>query len=409
MGVAMLPARFSRAMMAFEPFEPHPHLAVALSGGGDSRALALLADEWAKAQGGKVTALIVDHGLRAESPREAADTLLWAFQHCMAAEVLQVHVTPRGNVQQAARQARYEALQSWCAAQGVLHLLVGHHADDAHETGVLRQARRQAGASDMALSACVYWSHMRVLRPLLCFSKTELLDWLRACGEPWLEDPSNTSTRFFRGRLRAGIVASPHITNTPQTRDPSAVLTLLASASGIHPGGFGWLVPSAFAMAEPMVAALALGRLLATVRGHYEAPRYVEVERLAVMMKDSAFSGATLHGCRLLPARAGRIYIIREKSAPLVSLRSGQRLRWDHRFDVMASSEGLSLRALGESGYRTLREEAYPFPPLPVALLQSLPSLWQLDRCRAVPHIEYGQSCANLGVFLEFSPRKPLF
>ncbi len=47
-------------------FEPAPRVAVGLSGGGDSVALLLLLDRWAKGQGGAALALTVDHGLRPE-------------------------------------------------------------------------------------------------------------------------------------------------------------------------------------------------------------------------------------------------------------------------------------------------------------------------------------------------------
>ncbi|MDQ2801858.1 MAG: tRNA lysidine(34) synthetase TilS, partial [Pseudomonadota bacterium] len=51
------------------PFEPRPRLAVAVSGGADSLALALLAASWAGARGGSTLALIADHGLRPEAAR----------------------------------------------------------------------------------------------------------------------------------------------------------------------------------------------------------------------------------------------------------------------------------------------------------------------------------------------------
>src|SRR5690348_12530519 len=66
-------AEFEQLMAPFAPFEAAPHLAVACSGGGDSMALVILADRWVRARGGGVTALIVDHRLRPESAREAAN------------------------------------------------------------------------------------------------------------------------------------------------------------------------------------------------------------------------------------------------------------------------------------------------------------------------------------------------
>jgi len=61
-------------MARLGPFEPSPALAVAVSGGADSLALALLAHAWARTQGGSVLALLVDHGLRAESRAEVCQT-----------------------------------------------------------------------------------------------------------------------------------------------------------------------------------------------------------------------------------------------------------------------------------------------------------------------------------------------
>ncbi|MBT7667187.1 MAG: tRNA lysidine(34) synthetase TilS, partial [Rhodospirillaceae bacterium] len=46
------------------PFEAAPHIAVAVSGGADSMALALLSHDWVRARGGAVLAISVDHGLR---------------------------------------------------------------------------------------------------------------------------------------------------------------------------------------------------------------------------------------------------------------------------------------------------------------------------------------------------------
>src|SRR5690349_17305022 len=54
---------FAALMRPFEPFEGRPRLAVAVSGGRDSLALALLAREWVRTRGGELVALVVDHAL----------------------------------------------------------------------------------------------------------------------------------------------------------------------------------------------------------------------------------------------------------------------------------------------------------------------------------------------------------
>jgi tRNA(Ile)-lysidine synthase len=68
---ALSTAEFETLMRPLGPFEPRPHLAVGVSGGADSMALAHLAAAWVASRGGQIAALVVDHGLRAESRAES--------------------------------------------------------------------------------------------------------------------------------------------------------------------------------------------------------------------------------------------------------------------------------------------------------------------------------------------------
>src|ERR1700722_8360901 len=108
------PAAFAALMSPLGPFESNPALAIAVSGGADSMALCLLADDWARARGGSVTALTVDHGLRPEASAEARRVASWLTPRGIAHRILTWR-PPDGlrNVQAAARTARHERLRSW--------------------------------------------------------------------------------------------------------------------------------------------------------------------------------------------------------------------------------------------------------------------------------------------------------
>ncbi len=204
-------AQFDRLMAAFAPLESSPALAVAVSGGRDSVALALLAHDWAQARGGEITGLIVDHGLRAGSSQEAAATRELLGRHGITAEILRWRgAKPSSGLQEAAREARYRLLFDACRRNGLLHLLVAHHADDQAETVAMRAAR-QSGADGLAgMAALVEQRHVRLLRPLLAIPRARLTATLEARAVPWIEDPSNADSRFERVRLRqAGTLASP--------------------------------------------------------------------------------------------------------------------------------------------------------------------------------------------------------
>ncbi len=181
------------------------HLAVAVSGGADSMALALLARDWAGARGRKLTALTVDHRLRPESADEAAAVAGWMMARGIPHHVLRWRDRPRGNVQAEARRARYGLLENWCAAEGAGALLLAHHLEDQAETVLLRLGRGSGvyGLAGMSAETAPAWPGAPVrARPLLGVPKARLAATLSAAGQSWIEDPSNRNPAFARTRVR---------------------------------------------------------------------------------------------------------------------------------------------------------------------------------------------------------------
>ena len=79
---------FTASLAALAPFESRPFLTVAVSGGPDSLALAILADRWARERGGRVCAVTVDHRLRRESGREIRLLHGWLSARSIRHEIL---------------------------------------------------------------------------------------------------------------------------------------------------------------------------------------------------------------------------------------------------------------------------------------------------------------------------------
>ena len=71
---------FAEAMEAFGPFEPEVQLAVAVSGGADSMALALLADRWARAKGGAPASVLpISPSIKRTASRASSGGNRWAW------------------------------------------------------------------------------------------------------------------------------------------------------------------------------------------------------------------------------------------------------------------------------------------------------------------------------------------
>lgn len=168
---------------------------VGLSGGADSLALTAVA-----AAVRPTTALIVDHGLQAESAAVAERARAQALDlGCVDAQVLPVVVGTTGGPEAAARTARYAALG---AARDGAPVLLAHTLDDQAET-VLLGLGRGSGARSLA--------GMRAhdepwCRPLLGVRRRTTVAACAALGLAAWQDPHNTDPRFTRVRLRTEVL-----------------------------------------------------------------------------------------------------------------------------------------------------------------------------------------------------------
>lgn len=178
-------------------WEENPVVAVGFSGGCDSLALLRLTQAWCSKVGGRLVALHVNHAMRAESHEQAQNLVQWCQDHDVSCVVLKPNNVPRN--QQQARMVRYELLGSWCHANTVHHMLVGHHKNDQCETVAMRCLRGSGvqGLSGMSVVSVTAWG--RLLRPLLELSPD--LWKTRAV----IEDPSNHNPRYERVRVRRAL------------------------------------------------------------------------------------------------------------------------------------------------------------------------------------------------------------
>lgn len=393
---------FDQAMQQLQPFERSPHLAVAVSGGADSMALAVLAWSWAAERGGRTTALIVDHGLRAESAQEAALT-----KSRLGALGIEAHVLvwdgdkPEHGIQAAARRARYRLMDHWCRDHGVLHLLVGHHADDQAETFMMR-VRRGSGPDGLAAMAAVReLSACRVLRPLLGIAKARLIATLRQRGIDWVEDPSNRNPKYARTAIRQSLaereleaaeagIATERFARVRQVLETETA-RWLARFAGLDPCGFARIDRAAFIRAPEEIRLRVLARLSRCIGGGVYGPDIAAVERLLIRLESG--KGATLGGARFHPLTDG-IGIFREvRNLPGVRGLTTGTLKWDRRFLIFVSQDRLVAAPMTIQAWSPEMSAAWPVKERP-DWYRALPMMAQAG----LPHVE------SRGMIMAFRP-----
>lgn len=412
---------FADAMRAFAPFEHAPHLAIGVSGGADSMALAILADRWSRARGGQVIALIVDHGLRDESVDEAALTAARLMAEGVRAEILRWRDDkPMTGIQNAARQARYALLDGWCRRHGVLHLAVAHHADDQAETFMMR-LQRGSGPDGLAAMAPVReLGACRLMRPLLDFPKARLVATLEAAGMGWVEDPSNRNSKYGRTVVRDRLEAEPqkakgfYIATARFARARRALETAtadwLARHAALNPAGYLRFSSDEWRDADEEIRLRVLASAARAIGGKAYPPDVSGLERLKAALQDGR--GATLGRARFDPeSKVIGVYREARNLPEPVALLPGTHI-WDRRFLITSKGgvNGISVRPWGAENAGQPSKNRWPAwcRALPARARAGLPVIVRDGR----PDLPLPEGCGSepekIGVSIRFQPTMTL-
>ncbi|MCK5798658.1 MAG: tRNA lysidine(34) synthetase TilS [Deltaproteobacteria bacterium] len=177
---------------------------VAFSGGPDSLALLDILRLIAREHDLHVMACHVDHGLRGTSGAEAEEARRLGIG--IGVEVVIERIeglsAVEGNLEERAREARYNVLEKVAERVGATWIALGHTAEDQAETLLLRLLR---GAGTRGLGAMAPQRGLFV-RPLLTSRRADLEAHLDRRGLAPLRDPSNADLRFARNRVRSALI-----------------------------------------------------------------------------------------------------------------------------------------------------------------------------------------------------------
>lgn len=408
---SQLPEFFSDTLRDMSPEGPPNRLAVAVSGGSDSMALALLAKEWADQNGISLTALTVDHGLRPSSTEEALQVKDWL--EARGIETCLLHWTgpyPKTGVQEAARNARYQLMEETCLLAGIDALLLGHQLEDQLETLLMRLSKGSGLEGLTAMQRVGERGRLRLMRPLLSVRREILRNYLQAEKQGWIDDPSNENPIYTRTRVGAVLTEMQLLPGSSIDAIALSLARLQRASEGLDilarqkidaqcessPLGFIRMPEIALDDCPDELALRILSASLRCVGGGQRIKLSALEQLYQRLFKDRSSKSGTISGAQIHKAGKGWLFC-REPGRvglPVIDLTPDQReWFWDNRFIVTDTAPdtplpaGLSLRALGRVGWRQLQEEVDSklLPDIPARVRHSLPALWSEGEIVAMP------------------------
>ena len=180
-------------------------LAVAVSGGPDSLALAYLVKCYSLKNKLKVKYYIVNHMLRKESSLEAKTVKKVLKKIDIQCTILNWNgKKPFKNIQAAARDKRYSLLAKECKKNNIKHLLLGHHLNDLFENFFIRMVSGSGlnGLISFSKNTKYKRQNLNLIRPLLNLEKKDLLYISNEVFSFFVKDPSNINKDYKRTRIR---------------------------------------------------------------------------------------------------------------------------------------------------------------------------------------------------------------
>ncbi|KJV81586.1 tRNA(Ile)-lysidine synthetase [Rickettsia hoogstraalii str. RCCE3] len=385
-------------------------IAVAVSGGSDSVALLYLANIWAEKNNIELSVISVDHNLREQSKQEThyiqnISNSLNRKHYSLSFD----HQNNFSNLQERAREGRYDLMTNLCLELDILVLLTAHHEDDYVENFCLR-LERNSGIFGLSSSNINWYNNIQIIRPLYNIPKSELVEYLVSHNIKWFEDESNSSDKYRRniirqklakgeGYIKAEIILQQlKINDLLDNKFKPELISAIAEAVKIFEYGFAFLDLVKFDKFSNEVKVQIINFLLIIISGQSRAARFYSVEPILKLITQDVNFKNTLHGC-VIKRIQNELLIYREfgKKLPESKILLDKSVIWDNRFCITRNQEtpNCFVTHLSLEDYKMIKKQLdlEPLKNLSCknhnAILFTLPIIKILEKVIAIPHISY--------------------
>lgn len=177
---------------------------VAFSGGADSAVLLTLLQKVCQEQHIRLAAFHVNHMIRnKEAERDALFCQEFCFQReipfiCESIDVPAIAKASKNGVEETARHERYRLLSAYAQKEGFSRIATAHNATDNLETILFHLVRGMSVHG----SGGIHPIRQNLIRPLLPFTKEEILHYAEQEQIPFVTDSTNSDTSYTRNYIR---------------------------------------------------------------------------------------------------------------------------------------------------------------------------------------------------------------
>ncbi len=220
--------RFETALKTQEIIRPHESIFIGCSGGPDSVALFYLLKIFSPVWNLKLHLLHFNHGLRGAEAKKDADFvkslgMKWKVPVSVGqASVLKIAKKRKISLEEAAREARYAFFIQMAKKYNVSKIALAHHQDDQAETVLMRMIQGTGLAGLCGIRRLFQMDRTQFVRPLLDFSRKEIIQYLLENKISFRKDKSNQSPRFLRNRIRLHLMPQLASEFNPKVREALA-------------------------------------------------------------------------------------------------------------------------------------------------------------------------------------------
>lgn len=144
----------------------------------------------------------VNHNVRRESFTEAIFMRDYCNKNDVRFETMTIDKYGDDNFENEARNIRYRFFEDLVYKYNAKYLMTAHHADDLIETILMRLVRGSNMNGYSGFKSFVDMGDYYIARPLIRFTKDELIKYNEVNGIPFFIDSSNNQMKYTRNRYR---------------------------------------------------------------------------------------------------------------------------------------------------------------------------------------------------------------